>query len=191
MKVTRLVALSVLLAVAATSDADARPRPARGGSFGSFEANKTFGLGLELGSPSGLNGKWFFSDNVALDFGVGWIYGWRYGDGFHTYADILWHPFSFVSASAFELPFYVGGGLRYWDFRYCDGRGVCTYYGGSAVGIRVPVGIAFDFNSIPLDVFIQLVPTLDFVYGDYYDRFGRRRVDPGLDFSVGVRYWFF
>jgi hypothetical protein len=193
MKVTTLVALSVLLAVALTHDADARPRPAGGGGGGlaKFTANKTFGLGLELGEPTGLNGKWFFSDNVALDFGVGWIYGWRYGDGFHTYADILWHPFSFVNADAFELPFYVGGGLRYWDFRYCDYRGFCDYYGGSALGIRVPVGISFDFNDIPLDIFIQIVPTLDFIYGDYYDRFGRRRAEFGVDLSVGIRYWFF
>lgn len=164
-----------------------RQRGSRGRSK-AFEANKTFGLGLELGAPNGLNGKYFVSKSGALDFGIGFIYShYYYGDGIHLYGDYLWHPTSLVSAPAFELPFYVGVGLRYWNFDYCD-RGLCTY-GGSAVGIRVPVGISFDFNRVPLDIFIQLVPVIDFVNGDYYDRY-RDRAHFGIDLSAGVRYWF-
>ena len=161
----------------------------RGGGGGrGFEANKTFGLGLELGEPSGLTGKYFVSDSVALDFGLGWIYRhYYYGDGVHVYADLLAHPVSLVSAPAFELPLYIGGGLRFWDFDYCD-RDICTY-GGSAIGIRIPVGIAFDFNNVPLDIFLQLVPVIDFVRGDYYDRY-RDRAHFGIDLSAGIRYWF-
>jgi hypothetical protein len=159
-----------------------------GGGGSSFEANKTFGLGLELGEPTGLNGKLFLSPAGALDFGVGWIYRhYYYGDGFHLYADYLWHPVSLVHAAAFELPLYIGVGLRYWEFDYCDMR-VCTY-NGSAMGIRIPVGITFDFNHVPLDIFTQLVPVVDFVYGDYYDRY-RDREHFGIDLSVGIRYWF-
>lgn len=154
---------------------------------GGFEANKKFGLGLEIGEPTGLNGKYFLSDSRALDFGIGWIYHhYYYGDGIHIYADYLFHPVTLVSASAFELPLYVGPGLRFWDFDYCD-RQVC--YGGSALGIRVPVGVSFDFNNVPLDIFIQLVPVVDFIRGDYYDRF-RDRTHFGIDLSAGIRYWF-
>ena len=164
-----------------------RQRGARGPTKG-FQANKTFGLGLELGEPAGLNGKYFVSKSGALDFGIGWIYGhYYYGDGLHIYADYLWHPTSLVSASAFELPFYVGAGLRYWAFDYCD-RGVCTYR-GSAIGIRIPIGISFDFNRVPLDIFIQIVPVIDFVNGDYYDRYNDRS-HFGVDLSAGIRYWF-
>ena len=90
-------------------------------------------------------------------------------------------------ADAFELPFYIGGGLRYWDFRYCF-MGFCDY-GGSAIGFRIPIGIAFDFNNVPLDIFLQIVPVLDFLYGDYYDRY-RDRSHLGVDGSVGIRFWF-
>jgi hypothetical protein len=163
-------------------------RGGRGRDAAGFTANKTFGLGLELGEPSGLTGKYFLSDAAALDFGLGWIYRhYYYGDGVHLYGDFLWHPTSLVSSDAFELPFYVGVGLRFWDFEYCDDR-VCGY-GGSALGIRVPFGIAFDFNNAPLDIFIQLVPVLDFVSGDYYDR-RRNRAHFGVDLSVGIRFWF-
>jgi hypothetical protein len=92
-----------------------------------------------------------------------------------------------VSASAFELPLYVGPGVRFWDFEYCY-QGVCGY-GTSAIGIRVPVGIAFDFNEIPLDIFLQVVPVIDFLRGDYYDRY-RDRAYFSVDLSAGIRFWF-
>ena len=138
--------------------------------------------------PTGLNGKYFLSDSGAIDFGVGWIYRhYYYGDGMHIYGDYLWHPATLASTQSFELPFYIGAGLRFWDFDYCD-RNVCGF-GGSAIGIRVPVGISFDFNNAPLDIFIQLIPVLDFVNGDYYMRYGDRE-HFGIDLSAGIRYWF-
>jgi len=157
------------------------------GSRSSFVANKKFGLGLELGEPDGLNGKYFVTPSNAIDFGVGYIYDhYYYGDGLHLYGDYLWH-FSVASTPAFELPFYIGPGLRFWRFDYCV-QNVCTY-GGQAVGIRMPLGLAFDFNNAPIDIFLQVVPTLDFLSGDYYARYGDR-VHFGIDGSVGIRFWF-
>lgn len=159
-----------------------------GGGGGGFEANKTFGLGIELGEPSGLNGKVFISPQAAIDFGVGYAYqNYYYGDGLHLYGDFLFHPTVLAHADAFELPFYIGGGIRYWDFDYYDNQNF--RYRGSAVGIRVPLGIAFDFNRAPVDIFLQIVPVLDFLHGDYYDRY-RDRSHLGIDASVGVRFWF-
>src|SRR4051812_39029280 len=105
MKVTRLLALSMILGFALTTGgtADARPRP-HGFGGKRFEANKTFGLGLELGEPSGINGKYFLSGSNAIDFGLGYIYRHYYaGDGLNLYADYLWHPVVLTSAEAFEL----------------------------------------------------------------------------------------
>jgi hypothetical protein len=160
----------------------------RGGSGGrGFQANKVFGLGLELGEPTGLNGKYFFSESSALDFGIGWIYRhYYYGDGVNIYADYLFHPASLASNPSFELPFYFGVGLRFWDFDYCD-RNVCGY-GGSAIGIRIPFGLSIDFNNSPIDIFFQLGPVLNFARGDYYDRY-RDRNYFGIDGSIGIRLW--
>ena len=36
------------------------------------------------------------------------------------------------------MPFYVGVGLRYWDFEYCDRN---FRYDGSAIGIRIPIRV--------------------------------------------------
>ena len=160
-----------------------------GGGGGGFQANKTFGLGLEIGEPTGFNGKYFLSESGALDFGIGWIYRhYYYDDGIHLYLDYLWHPTTLASSPEFALPFYIGVGVRYWDFEYCDEpEPFC--YDGSAIGIRVPIGLSFDFNNAPLDIFIQFVPVLDFLTDDYYDRYDDR-THLGIDVSAGIRYWF-
>lgn len=179
-----MTARPILLATVAialfTTIAEARPRP--GGQIGGrrFDANKTFGLGLELGAPSGLNGKYFLSSDRALDFGLGSIYGYRSRYGFHIYGDYLFHPVSLASAEPFELPLYIGLGVRLWEFEDRD-----IDDDAFAIGFRVPVGIAFDFNNAPLDIFIQIVPVLDFFSG-----YTRRSVYIDLDASFGIRYWF-
>jgi len=173
----------VMFSLALLSTADARPRP--NGRIGgrSFEANKTFGLGLELGAPTGVTGKYFLAPSRALDFGLGGIYNYFDRYGLHVYADYLWHPVSLVSNETFELPFYIGVGGRFWDFQ--DRSDNANRDDAFAIGFRVPIGISFDFNNIPLDVFVQLVPVLD-IYSGYADH----SVYIDLDASFGVRYWF-
>jgi hypothetical protein len=175
----RLALLPLLLVVLTAGDADARGRRrSMGGSR--YVANGTFGLGLELGGPTGLNGKYFLSDDGALNFGLGADgYAYRYGDrdGLHLYFDYLWHPLSLANPPEFQLPFYVGIGARLWNFDEGNDD-------GTAFGIRIPLGVAFDFNNVPLDIFVQLTPTLDFYQGY------RRNAGFWFDFSVGIRYWF-
>ena len=184
MKLIPMTALAIFaLTVAAPAHAQ-RPRPA--GYHGTpFQANKTFGLGLELGDIAGLTGKWFFAPSHALDFGIGDIYDTYYVNGnpggLHLYADYLWHPFVLTKADAFELPFYVGVGGRYIDTNDCPAGGPCV----QVFGIRVPLGITFDFNNVPLDIFLQVVPTLDF-----YNNYAPHSFYLDVDFTVGIRYWF-
>ena len=170
-------------------DRDGRSRSGGSGSS-AFVANKTFGLGLEIGAPYGLTGKYFLSDSGALDFGVGGIYHHYYFDrGFHVYLDYLWHPVSLASTDSFELPLYIGLGGRFWDFEHCRRPDRRDCRRGSALGLRAPIGLAFDFNRTPLDIFFQVVPVLDFL-GDRYRGHYDRRAHLGLDGSVGFRYWF-
>src|SRR5215510_13917967 len=139
------VALALVAALAVSATAEAGPR--RG-----FSSNKKFGLGVILGVPTGLSGKYFLSGDTAFDFAVGFIRYYRYRHGIHAHADFLWHPINLVSTDPFELPLYFGIGGRIFDFddndRYDDD--------GFAIGVRAPIGIAFDFNDVPLDVFVEL-----------------------------------
>ncbi len=183
-----LLAIAICAATAGIAGADRPPPQALQGE--GFEANKKFGLGLELGEPVGLNGKVFLSPTTALDFGIGDLYHPYYvgAHGLHLYLDHLWHPLLLTKAAAFELPLYIGVGGRMWTFDYsCDRFGNCS--GAQLFGVRVPIGISFDFNHVPLDIFLQFVPTLDFYRNYNYQ--GGRTVYPAFDFSGGIRFWFF
>ena len=177
-----LLALLATFALVQPTTAEARPRP--GGQIGGrrFEANKTFGLGIELGAPTAINGKYFLSGDRALDFGIGELFSYVDRYGFDIYGDYLFHPVSLASTEAFELPLYIGPGIRFLDF---EDRSGPVYDTAFAIGFRVPIGISFDFNNVPLDVFVQLVPTIDFFSG-----YARHTVYPFIEGSIGVRYWF-
>jgi hypothetical protein len=177
----QVIALVTLL----TATATARPRPSEG-ERKRFESNKTFGLGVELGEPSGINGKYFYATDRAIDFGVGDIYDYYSYRGVYAYVDHLWHPVSLASTDSFELPFFVGVGGAIWHWE--DYRNYPLYYNGNSLGARVPFGISFDFNNTPLDIYLQIVPTLH-AFVDrpmYYDR----SLYFFIDGSLGVRYWF-
>jgi hypothetical protein len=148
-----------------------------------FQSNGTFGLGLELGEPSGLNGKLFLSPSNAIDFGVGEVYHNYYNGngGFHLYGDYLWHPKLLVQTPDFKLPIYFGIGGRLWFFDYANNGNASA----TAFGVRVPIGITFDMNNIPLDFFGEFVPTLDF-----FHNYTNHDIYVDVDFSVGARYWF-
>jgi hypothetical protein len=187
MTISKALGVLVLLfgLTAAASDADARPRPAGRTRQSNFEANKTFGLGLMFGDPTGLSGKYYLGPDTAIDFGVGGGgYGYGHRRGLHIHVDYLWHPISLVSADAFELPLYFGVGGRLWHFDDYDNNND-PYDDVNALGVRVPVGIAFDFNNVPLDIFFELGLVFDFFFNDYRDDFGVH----GLG-AIGIRYYF-
>lgn len=175
---------TAVLALLLAHPADAERR-SFGGGGSNYQSNGHFGIGLELGAPSGFNGKYFLTPSTALNFGLGWLYDsyYRDGDGFHLYLDHLWHPVQFVENPTFKLPLFVGVGGRFWHFEDCYHDACGDSY--SALGVRVPVGVTFDFNKIPLDAFAQITFVADLFFGDYRDRFG-----PHFEGSIGARYWF-
>jgi hypothetical protein len=185
MVTNRYLVLVVLAAVAAgAGDAEARRNRSLGGQ--KYVANGTFGLGLELGSPSGLNGKYFLSDTTALNFGLGVIYDRYYyddRDGIHLYLDHLWHPLSLANKPAVQIPLYIGVGVRLWDFDD-NRRGFDD--DGFALGVRMPLGLAFDFNRVPIDMYIQLTFAVDTFFAYYRDE----RLGFHIEGSIGFRYWF-
>lgn len=159
-------------------------------------AGKPFGLGLELGAPTGIGAKYYLGGRMAIQGGLGVIE--RFGDdGIHIYAQMLWHPTILVRHQAFTMPFYLGVGGRllshdYHDNRCYDGR---NYYvcddDDTHIGVRVPFGILMDFNKVPLDVFFELAMVVDILHlenGD--DRFDHDDDRVGLNAILGGRYYF-
>lgn len=122
---------------------------------------RNFGIGLILGEPTGISAKLWTSSENAFDFGLGWSMdgdrmgrynnNYYYNDGsrVHFHMDYLWHAFNVIhSAEQFPLYYGIGGSLN-------SGSGYA-----SSVAIRGVFGISWLPRDTPIDVFLELVPTL-------------------------------
>ncbi|MBK6832370.1 MAG: hypothetical protein IPG92_17265 [Flavobacteriales bacterium] len=141
-----------------------------------------FGAGIMLGSPTGLSAKYWISGDRAIDGGLAWGV-WR-GSYIHLHADYLFHNMELLKVAKGKLPLYYGPGLRMrsWSGGRYWHKGEWRDYDGSYVdlGVRFPVGLAYLFDGAPVDVFVELVPTLDLIPATSFD----------LDAAIGARYWF-
>jgi len=151
-------------------------------TIGAKAQDSGFGLGLILGEPTGISGKYWIGGDRAFDFGVAW--GLGHGGYLHLHGDYLFHNMDLISVGKGRLPLYYGPGLRvrswnngrYWHrgrYHDHDGRRM-------DLGIRFPVGLAYLFDGAPVDVFLEVAPTLDLVPSTSVD----------FDGGIGLRYWF-
>lgn len=133
-----------------------------------------FGLGLIIGDPTGVNGKYFLSSELAIDGAIGFgVLG-----GHHTklQADFLWH-FGVDRWSAAALDLYLGVGPALAVHDHHDHN---HDHGNLWIGARAPFGASLAFSKVPLDVFLELAVGLWLVEHLHTD----------LDAAIGVRYWF-
>jgi hypothetical protein len=192
---TRL-ALVPLLALAAFVTVAAAPRVARADEH-------AFGLGIELGAPTGLAMKYYLGQSsgrggmVAIQAGLGEIESWG-PDGLYVHVDVVWHPALLATTPDFTLPFYVGVGGRmlHWRDNYCyrdNGVEYCGGDGDTDLGVRVPFGLVMDFHKVPIDVFLELALVIDLFHSHndnsvYYDHYHDDFLS--LDGALGARYYF-
>jgi len=124
-----------------------------------------FELGVILGEPSGISAKVWFDGYTALDGALSWSLGSN--DKLHIHADFLWHDFGLIHSSA-VLPVYYGIGGR------------IILDDDAHLGARVPIGISWLPDGVPLDLFVELAGILDII--------------PDLDFElnggIGIRFIF-
>lgn len=140
--------------------------------------NSGFGAGIMLGDPTGISLKTWLNSDRALGFGLAWG---AVGDGyFHAHGDYLFHNHTLITVSKGKLPLYYGPGIRmrFWGDDDHDDDGDDD--GSVDLGVRFPVGLAYLFDGAPVDIFIEVVPTLDLVPSTDFD----------LDAALGARYWF-
>lgn len=133
---------------------------------GAFAQNGGFGLGIIVGEPTGLAGKYYLSESHAIDGAVAWSF--KKDAALHIHADYLYHDNTFFNVKQGRLPVYVGIGGR------------IKLQDKSRIGVRIPVGMAYEFAKAPVDVFVEIVPLLDLVPDTQFDFNG----------AIGVRYFF-
>lgn len=174
-----VVGIVLSFAVTAHAGADVRRGP--------YRTDKVFGLGLMIGSPSGLTAKYFLGEPIALQFGLGSSHyghhdhdgrdhGHYRNDGLHLHGDVLWHPVVLLENPTLQLPFYVGVGAQVRSHDDYD-----DHDGHSHLGARVPFGVALDFNRVPIDVFFELAFALEIIGPDSHSY---------VTGSLGARYYF-
>lgn len=158
-----LVMAGVLL-LPALSRADSDYHPTNDGG--------NFGLGLEFGQP----GSWGVAGKIWVDRVNAFAPALKFNDGGPAILqlDYLWHNFDIIRMgdTGGEMPLYIGlGGNLLLD---------------STVEIagRVPVGVSyiFDKRNVPVDIYLQAVPTLWFFSGGLttFDLYG----------ELGAHYYF-
>lgn len=165
-----------VLGVADEASARRRDGPAAS-ARGLRPAGGPFGLGLNLGWPTGLAGKYFLSSDSGVTFGVGL--------GGHSllgaYVDYVFAPTSFVRARPGALYPYLGIGAFGGVFGF--GKTFVPIFPPGipiSLGAEVPLGLAWSFYELPIDLYGELAPGL--------------QVLPGLGFgfrgSLGFRFYF-
>jgi hypothetical protein len=159
-----------------------------------FNAKSRFGLGLEVGAPSGLNMKYFLGGMVAIQAGVGVVESWGY-EGTHVHAEAVWHPIVLARTPSVEIPLHVGVGARFLDHdddymdRCWNGRFYEPCYGDDAhLGVRAPFGISFLFRKVPMDVFLELALVFDLVH--FEGRYDYDHDHAALHGALGARFYF-
>ena len=133
-------------------------------SFG--ESKHNFGVGIILGEPTGLSAKGWLSETVGIDGGAAWSF--TGGSYFQLHGDLLVHNFKLFAVETGKMGFFYGVGAR---IRFDD---------DTTFSLRVPVGISYEFEKTPIELFLEIVPMLDLVPATEVDIAG----------GVGFRYYF-
>lgn len=139
-------------------------------------ARGVFGLGLIVGEPTGLSGKYWLGSDRALDF----AFGASFFTDFRLHATYLYHIDVFDNQ---RVPLYYGFGGS------ISGRtGRIAEFGGGAdrnrhrtgLGVRGSVGVSYLLPTAPFDFFVE--------FGSVLIVFPPAALD--IDLSIGVRYYF-
>lgn len=128
--------------------------------------NKT-GLGVSLGNPTGLNGKYWLDETKAVDAGLGFSIGKH--SNFSIHSDYLFHnkgAFYFNDVHPLDLFYGIGGRMEFAD--------------DIEVGVRVPVGLVYEVEEKSADVFGEVAPVIDFLTNTGVE----------LHILIGSRYYF-
>ncbi len=132
----------------------------------------SFGIGLVAGEPTGISWKLWTDKDKAWDGALAWSF---IDNGYlRAHVDHLWHDNNALEVEKGLLPIYYGIGGTIW-------AGDRTQYDKHFnFGARGIIGMEYIFSEAPVDIFIELAPTLNLI------------PETGLDLQggIGVRFFF-
>lgn len=130
------------------------------------DSNHNVGLGLMLGEPTGLSFKLWTRPTVAWDAGA----AWSFVDGkyLQIHGDFLLHNFNLFRVETGRMSLFYGLGAR---MKFADDL---------TFSLRIPVGIAYEFERTPVEIFLEMVPMIDLIPSTGFQMAG----------AIGFRYYF-
>lgn len=143
------------------------------------QAQHDFGLGVQLGDPTGVTGRYKLSKENSIDGAI----GTGNHDDLNIHADYLWHHYQLFRIGRAWFDSYFGPGLRLRDRdKNCRKNTNCNDDDddGIAIGPRGVGGLMFDFKEPRIELFVELAAVLEVVPDS----------DGDVDFSTGGRYFF-
>lgn len=130
--------------------------------------NKPFGVGVIVGDPTGITVKYHLDPDSAIAAGIGWETSDN--DRTYGYADYLYHLHDLIKVKKGRLPVYFGCGLRFLERENKDDK----------FGLRLPVGLEYRFDGLPLGAFAEAVPVLNL----------SPDTDLDMEGGLGIRFFF-
>ena len=124
-----------------------------------------FGLGAVIGEPTGISGKLWLSRRSAFDAVVGFSFARE--TALHLQLDYLFHIYDVIDPASGVAAIYIGVGAR------------VKTENETRFGLRVPVGVDYIFEDVPMDIFFEVAPILDVV------------PDASFRFNVAIGFRFF
>ena len=140
--------------------------------FGTISSaqDKGYGIGIILGEPSGLSGKYWLKNTNALDFGLGFSFTNFNNSRIQLHCDYLWNNYNIFKTPE-RLVFYYGPGIKLLTGGNNDAK----------LGVRGVAGIGWLIKDAPLDVFFEIAPVVYIIPGTILK----------IDAGIGARYYFY
>lgn len=128
------------------------------------------GFGVILGEPTGLSLAWRPEGRLWVDGGL----AWSFPSFAQLHVDACFDIGDFRTADLPDMhfPVWIGAGPR---FRVGSGSG----YDAFNMGIRIPIGMGFWHDDIPIEGFLELAPGVGVVPGTEFI----------FDAGVGARFF--
>jgi hypothetical protein len=127
------------------------------------------GLGVIFGEPTGVSFKYWTSRTIAFDAAAAWSF--VNGGSFQIHADLLFHSFDVFRVERGRMALYYGFGGRV---------KTKTDTEGARVSFRLPIGISYELERAPVEIFVEVAPMLDLT----------PKTQGNIGGGIGFRYYF-
>jgi len=145
---------------------------------GSAASGGPFGLGLIIGSPTGISANYLLSESNSIASALAFD-----DDDIHFHVDYLFRFPKSLPVDRIRLGWYGGAGLKFRDHDHDDHKkngNWHEHHDDGEFGPRGVAGLNYDFEKFPIEVFGEVSLVMYLI----------DETDMDLDFGIGGRYYF-